>query len=95
MKIWKASEIDLAPEETIEEFKEDEMRKADETLELAPGDMLYIPRGAVFSTALENENESSSYLHLTMNSQNTVAQWLNINFPTFLDKAAFQAKWLR
>lgn len=95
VKIWKASEIDLAPEDTIEEFKEDEMREADETLELAPGDMLYIPRGAVFSTALENENESSSYLHLTMNSQNTVAQWLNVNFPTFLDKTAFQAKWLR
>ena len=85
----------MAPEETIEEFKEDEMRKADETLELAPGDMLYIPRGAVFSSALENENESSSYLHLTMNSQNTVAQWLNTNFTTFLDKAAFQEKWLR
>ena len=85
----------MAPEETIEEFKEDEMRKADETLELAPGDMLYIPRGAVFSSALENENESSSYLHLTMNSQNTVAQWLNTNFTACLDKAAFQEKWLR
>ncbi|CAG5113766.1 Oidioi.mRNA.OKI2018_I69.chr2.g7856.t1.cds [Oikopleura dioica] len=95
IKLWKASEIDLPPEQTIEEFREDEMRDADETLVLSPGDMLYIPRGAVFSSTLGVENESSTFIQFTTNNQNTVAQWLNVNFSTFLDKAAYEARWLR
>ena len=71
------------------------MRDADETLVLSPGDMLYIPRGAVFSSALGVENESSTFIQFTTNNQNTVAQWLNVNFSTFLDKAAYEARWLR
>jgi len=93
-KLWKNPEMELPPGAASVDLNPEELGEPTAEVELAPGDLLYMPRGLVHC-AVSGEEESSIHATFSVNENQSAANWLSVNFNSLLDRLAEEQRFLR
>lgn len=93
-KLWKNSQMELPPSESPPDLIAEELGAPIDTLELTPGDLLYLPRGMIFSR-IPTKTDASIHTTFSMNRSNSTAHWLSANFSSLANNLAEEHLFLR